>query len=383
VFTRTSGFWSQQAKLLPANSQATDLGITVAISGDVAVVVSTNVDASVPGALLPTAHFFGRSNNLWPEQTTLDLPLTAGLAPIAMDGGTFVAGSPNDGQAGTVAVYLLSNVSLLSNPAGRGFTLSGTGCAPTGAFITPYTGLWSKCTVTWASPDTATPGTRYTFQRWEDGGTQNPRTLSPPPNIDNPYSYTGDFLTEYQLSTQSVPASGGTVTGIGWYAAGTSATSAAVPNPGFLFTGFTGGLSGFTNPQSVVMNAPMSVTGNFAATPPAVLNGSVTAKSGTAAQRVWTISLTNTGPGTAYNAQLFVLAFAQTFGTACVALPVRVTPSALPLSLGNLAPAAAAQTQATLDFSGCPVTARFTVSLGYMSNGGASGGLIQLVNQFQ
>ena len=383
VFTRTSGIWSQQAKLLPANFQATDLGRAVAISGDVAVVVSTNLDPSVPSALQPTAHIFVRSTNLWPEQTTLDLPLTASIVPIAIDAGTLVAGSPYDGQSGTVSVYQISNVSLLSNPAGRGFSLSGTGCGPTGAFTTPYAGLWSNCTVTWASPDAATPGARYSFQRWEDGGTQNPRTLSPPLWVPAPYSYTGDFLTEYQLSTISVTASGGSVTGAGWYAAGTSATSAAVPNPGFLFTGFTGGLSGFTNPQSLVMNAPVSVTGNFTATPPAVLTGSVTAKSGTAAQRVWTISLANTGPGTAYNTQLFVLAFAQTFGTACVALPVRVTPAALPLSLGNLAPNAAAQTQAALDFSGCPLTARFTVSLGYMSNGGASGGLIQLVNQFQ
>ena len=37
----------------------------------------------------------------------------------------------------------------------------------------------------------------------------------------------------------------------------------------------------------------------------------------------------------------------------------------------------------TLDFSGCPANARFSVNLGYMSNDGASGGLVQLVNQVQ
>ncbi len=64
-------------------------------------------------------------------------------------------------------------------------------------------------------------------------------------------------------------------------------------------------------------------------------------------------------------------------------MPSRIFPAVLPVTLGTLAPGAGAQMQSTIDFSACPLNARFTVNVGYMSNGGASGGLIQLVNQFQ
>ncbi len=173
------------------------------------------------------------------------------------------------------------------------------------------------------------------------------------------------------------------MTGAGWYTAGTNATILAVPNSGFVFTGFSGAVNGVSQPGNLTMNSPQTVTGAFTNTPPAVMTGIVSAKSGASSARLWTIALTNGGPGTAYGAQVFVLAFTQTFGTACTVMPSRIFPAVLPVTLGTLAPGAGAQMQSTIDFSACPLNARFTVNVGYMSNGGASGGLIQLVNQFQ
>ena len=37
----------------------------------------------------------------------------------------------------------------------------------------------------------------------------------------------------------------------------------ATPNSGFLFSGWSGDLTGATNPQSLTMSAPRSVTANF------------------------------------------------------------------------------------------------------------------------
>ena len=128
------------------------------------------------------------------------------------------------------------------------------------------------------------------------------------------------------------------------------------------------------------MNAPQTVTGNFAPTPAAAESGTISAKSGPANARQWTINITNNGPGTAYNAQFVGLMLTQTFGTACT--PVRDAPL-LPVSLGDLVLGASAQTTVTLDFSSCPANARFTVTVDYVSNGGSSVGLIQLANQFQ
>jgi hypothetical protein len=62
---------------------------------------------------------------------------------------------------------------------------------------------------------------------------------------------------------------------------------------------------------------------------------------------------------------------------------VRLSPAALPGFLGTIAPGATIVLPATIDFTGCPTAARFTVGLGYMANGGSSGGMIQLSNQFQ
>lgn len=369
AFFRQGGFWTQQAGLLTDPSAASP-----GISGNVAIFGLAPSRFSLGGVQV-----FVRNGQTWIQQQPLAGAQEFG-APAAISGDTLLAGSP---VTGDVYVFRLWNVSVTSIPPGRTFTLSGSGC-PAGSFPAPYTGLWTDCTLEWNSPDLNTPVTRYTFQNWADGGTQNSRSFSIPGTaLDNPYAYTADFLTEYQLTTQAIPQSGGSVTGSGWYTAGTSATVAAIPNPGFLFTGFSGALAGFTTPQTVGITGPKTVTGSFTATPPAVLNGIVSAKSGTASDRIWTISIANAGPGTAYNAQLFGLAFTQTYGAACTALPVRLTPAAFPVSLGNLPPQAQAQAQVALDFTGCPATARFLVSIGYMSNGGASVGMIQLANQFQ
>jgi hypothetical protein len=281
-------------------------------------------------------------------------------------------------SGGAAFIFTVQNATLLSNPSGRGFSISG--CGVNGNFTTPFTGFLANCTITWNSPDTTIPHTRYTFQNWADGEASNPRAFSLPIESIN-YTFTANFLTEYELTAQSSPVSGGSVSGAGWYTAGTTAGVAAIPNPGFTFAGFTGGLTGAVNPQGIAMNGPQNATGSFAATPPAALSAVVSAKSGAANGRLWTISLTNGGPGTAYTAQLFLLQFTQTFGTACTTLPVRLSPAALPAALGTLANGATAQAAVALDFTGCPANARFAVNLGYMCNGGASGGIIQLVNQ--
>jgi hypothetical protein len=219
------------------------------------------------------------------------------------------------------------------------------------------------------------------FQNWFDGSTANLRTFTPPAAGITVYS--ADFQTLYQLTALASPVSGGTVNGAGYYAATDSAAVAAIPNPGFVFTGFSGALSGLATPQTVVMNAPQTVTANFAATPPAALAASISAKTGVAADRVWTVTVTNGGPGIAYDARVYGVMLTQTYGTACTAMPVGLSPPMFPVTLGTLAAGGSAQTAVAFNFSGCPSTARFTASIGYMSNGGWSVGLISLANQLQ
>ena len=372
VYVRSSTIWSTQFQLVPPGNP-NNFAAAVAVRGDIAVVTASS------GLTPDTAFVFSRIGVGWIVEAQIDENISRFGTTTAMLGGTLLIGSPDE-SAGYV--YQFSNVALTSSPPGRGFTLTGAGCGTAGSYTTPYAGLWSTCSVQWTSPDTSTPGVRYTFQNWSDAGSQNPRTLVlSAATIQTPYAFDADFLTEYQLSTQAVPVTGGTVTGSGWYPSGSTAVAAAIPNPGFLFTGFSGALTGFATPPTLLMNGPKSVTGGFSPTPPAVLAGIISSKFGTAANRQWTISLTDQGPGTAYNAQLFLITFAQTFGTSCTAPPLPLAPVALPLALGTLAPGSTVQAPVQFDFTGCPANARFTVNIGYMSNSGWSGGVIQLVNQ--
>jgi hypothetical protein len=389
VFGRSGSTWSRSKGLTSSDGAANDhFGSSVALNGDggTALIGATR-ENSQPGA----AYIFAASYN-WLQLAELTAGDGAagdqfGAAMTLSGEGTALIGAPSEG-GGSGAAYVffpLGNTRLFSNPPGRTFSLSGIDC-PSATVTTPYSGYWSApCQVTWLSPDLNTSGARYTFQNWSDGDTENPRAITPQPLTDpvvNPV--TANFLIEYQLTTVAQPGIGGNLLpqpgATNWYAAGTDAVVSASANPGFVFTGFSGALTGESSPQVLTMNGPQTVTGNFSATPAATESGTVSAKSGPANARQWTISITNSGPGTAYNAQLVGLVLTQTFGAACT--PVRDAPL-LPVSLGDLVVGASAQTAVTFDFSSCPANARFTVAVGYVANGGSSMTVTQLVNQFQ
>jgi len=75
------------------------------------------------------------------------------------------------------------------------------------------------------------------------------------------------------LTLTSNPPEGGTIIpspspgANGMYASGTPVTLEAVPNPGYTFASWTGGVTGPNNPTTVTMNGDKSVTANFNALP--------------------------------------------------------------------------------------------------------------------
>jgi uncharacterized repeat protein (TIGR02543 family) len=74
------------------------------------------------------------------------------------------------------------------------------------------------------------------------------------------------YLFEFPKQTLTVftPVNG-TITGSGEYDPGATATITATPNPGYIFTGWTGAASGTTNPLTITMDADKSVGATFAA----------------------------------------------------------------------------------------------------------------------
>jgi uncharacterized repeat protein (TIGR02543 family) len=112
----------------------------------------------------------------------------------------------------------------------------------------------------------ATPSTGYTFSGWSGNltGTTNPATLVMNANK----SVTANFTAVPASYTLTIGAANGTVTKTPnqtSYTSGQTVTLQATPNTGYTFSGWTGDLTGSTNPATLVMNANKSVTATFTA----------------------------------------------------------------------------------------------------------------------
>jgi hypothetical protein len=117
-------------------------------------------------------------------------------------------------------------------------------------------------THTIAAPATvaAGAGIQHVWASWSDGGALSHAVTAPA----SPATYTAAFNTQYFLTTQASPAASGVIApASGWYNGGSSVSVSATPNSGYLFSGFSGGLSGTGTPQNLTLTAPATVTANF------------------------------------------------------------------------------------------------------------------------
>ncbi len=124
---------------------------------------------------------------------------------------------------------------------------------------------------------TATPATNYSFSNFTGDvtGTTNPQTISVTSNTN----FTANFTVNTCTLTINVTGAGsGTVTPTSGstYPCGTSVPVTATPAGGSSFGGFSGGLTGTTNPQSIVLNGNQTVTASFITGTPCALTTSVT-----------------------------------------------------------------------------------------------------------
>jgi photosystem II stability/assembly factor-like uncharacterized protein len=149
-------------------------------------------------------------------------------------------------------------VTVSTNPAGRAFTVDGV------EYTSAQTFQWepsSPHTISTTSPQTAGVGTRYVWASWSDDGAIS-HDISPATSA----GYVANFTTQHQLTMPTAP-NGTTTPPSGWFDAGATVTITATPDPGFGFNGWTGtgngSYTGWTNPVSVKMNAPVSETPAF------------------------------------------------------------------------------------------------------------------------
>lgn len=98
---------------------------------------------------------------------------------------------------------------------------------------------------------TANNNTGYVFSMWDDGETANPRSVL----VEGDATYTAVFTPlQYEITTESDPVEGGTVSGAGIYDYGSIATLTATPNENYMFICWSDGIA--SNPRNV------TVTGN-------------------------------------------------------------------------------------------------------------------------
>ena len=126
-------------------------------------------------------------------------------------------------------------------PSGSG-TVTGGGTYPEGASVTL----------------TANANNGYTFSQWQDGNTQNPRTITVTGNA----TYTATFSQDtYMITTAANPTNGGTVTGGGAYHYGDTPTLTATANSGYEFAGWQDGST--TNPRQITVTGNATYTATF------------------------------------------------------------------------------------------------------------------------
>lgn len=108
----------------------------------------------------------------------------------------------------------------------------------------------------------AIPDTNYRFIHWGDdaSGTNNPITIT----MDSDKSIKANFIRQYKLTIKATQ--GGITTpspGTYLYDKGTNMTITAIPDDYYIFNGWSGNLSGRTNPSSITMDSDKSITANF------------------------------------------------------------------------------------------------------------------------
>jgi endo-1,4-beta-xylanase len=105
------------------------------------------------------------------------------------------------------------------------------------------------------------------------------------------------------------------------------------------------------------------------------LTFALSSKTGPRNARVWTVTASDAGPGTAYTVQIDGFNIQQVGFKGCVPT---VTPSAFPIVLGDIAEGSTASASFTIDFTKCRLPAPYVLSVPWSQANGADTGKLRL-----
>jgi uncharacterized repeat protein (TIGR02543 family) len=191
------------------------------------------------------------------------------LSATPMPGYAFTGWSPNVAadtvvmtgpQSVTANFSQVTGITFQTNPPGLQVTVDGA-MQPSPFNLALIAGNHSA-SVGAQQPGGA--GMQYLFSAWADGVTTTARTVAVV--TGQPATYTANYTTQYLITVAASPQAGGSVSGGGYFNSGTVEPISATPNAGYVFTGWTGSVAQpASRATSVTVNAPQTVTANFAA----------------------------------------------------------------------------------------------------------------------
>ncbi|MHB1177988.1 MAG: InlB B-repeat-containing protein, partial [Daejeonella sp.] len=206
--------------------------------------------ANVAGVIAPTAN-----------AAVFTFKPDVALLPFTKYTGTVTTGAKDTLRTAMVADYIwtfttIPQVTLSSNPSGAG-TTTGAGTFAQGSLVTV----------------TATPNAGFTFTNWTVSGTPVSTSASYQFTINGNIALVANFapipVGQFAVNLSSNPPAGGTTTGAGSYAAGSSVTATATANPGFTFVEWTENGVRVSTSSSIqfTLNANRTFVANFRAIP--------------------------------------------------------------------------------------------------------------------
>jgi hypothetical protein len=190
-------------------------------------------------------------------------------------------------------------------------------------------------------------------------------------NVAPPVSATFTVNASYTLMTSVSPTNGGSIVPpTRNYPANTTVTVTAKAASGYAFSGFSGSLTGTTNPQNITLTGNASVVANFVATAPVLTAQVLGATPGSNGTVSVPLGLKNTGNATANSATITSIS-----GISVVTGSGMVTvASGVPVSLGNIPPSAGAK--ATVVFNWPASANKISYTVNFTAAGGYSGSTV-------